>query len=123
MRALTPQEAQREEAANGPKSRAADSPYRSLESLLRGVVQGPRERAFTVAPLFFGEDDLGVVLLELGAADGAIYESLRELFSAALWAARITSETDESRRRITALEAEIARLKEEMTRIFGPDTR
>ena len=43
-----------------------------------------REHAFVVAPLLYDTEDLGLLVLELGAAEGFVYEALRQLFSAAI---------------------------------------
>jgi DNA-binding LacI/PurR family transcriptional regulator len=44
-----------------------------------------RETSWVVLPLYFGQESLGFVLVDLGRADGTFFESLRLQLSAPLW--------------------------------------
>jgi sigma-B regulation protein RsbU (phosphoserine phosphatase) len=50
---------------------------------------------WTVSPLFFGDNPLGLLLFELGPHQGQIYEWLREQISVALEGARLIRRVDE----------------------------
>jgi len=50
---------------------------------------------WTVSPLFFGDNPLGLLLFELGPPQGQIYEWLREQISVALEGARLIRRVDE----------------------------
>jgi len=50
---------------------------------------------WTVSPLFFGDNPLGMLLFELGPPQGQIYEWLREQISVALEGARLIRRVDE----------------------------
>jgi sigma-B regulation protein RsbU (phosphoserine phosphatase) len=52
-------------------------------------------RTWTVSPLFFGDNPLGMLLFELGPPQGQIYEWLREQISVALEGARLIRRVDE----------------------------
>jgi len=51
----------------------------------------PQDRRYTLVaePLYFGEDQLGVVLFEVGPRDGAVYDTLRTQISSALHGATL----------------------------------
>jgi DNA-binding LacI/PurR family transcriptional regulator len=74
--------------------RAAREPdeatYRSEEIVPRALM--PVERSFSVAPLLFRDQEIGLLVLELGAAEGYVYEALRDLFTVALKGARLVEE-------------------------------
>lgn len=78
--------------------------YRADEIVPDAVLPAGREHAFVVAPLLFREEELGLLVLQLGAADGHVYEALRELFAAAIKGARLVESLgDERRQRGVAL--------------------
>jgi hypothetical protein len=54
------------------------------EILRDQVLPSTGDHAFAVLPLNSHDKDIGVLVLELGAADGYLYETLREVFAAAL---------------------------------------
>ncbi|HKO95133.1 MAG TPA: PP2C family protein-serine/threonine phosphatase, partial [Polyangiaceae bacterium] len=55
----------------------------------------PDRQTLTVAPLFFGDSPIGLLLFELGPPQGQIYEWLREQISVALQGARLIRRVDE----------------------------
>jgi DNA-binding LacI/PurR family transcriptional regulator/serine phosphatase RsbU (regulator of sigma subunit) len=57
------------------------------------------ERALVVEPLFFEEVELGFVLLEFATHQGALYEGLRQLLSAALQGATLVRQVAEQAER------------------------
>ncbi|MFC1643050.1 substrate-binding domain-containing protein, partial [Myxococcota bacterium] len=75
-----------------------------------------RRRAHVVEPLFFGEDQLGFVLFELGPREGVLYEMLREQISAALKGAllvqRVVEQDQERQRLLSTLESRAQELQE-----------
>lgn len=93
--------------------------FRAGEIVPRSVLPVGRELAFAVSPLVFRDEELGLLVLELGAADGYVYEALRELFAAAIKGAhlldtlsgrpphlhRLAHELEEARARKASLEA------------------
>ena len=58
--------------------------FPSRRLLLAGILPQERHQVMVLAPLFFREQQLGFVLLEVGPQDGAVYESLRGRISSAL---------------------------------------
>jgi len=48
-------------------------------------------RALAVLPTVLKDDELGILVLELEAVEGYLYETLRDVFTAALAGARRTS--------------------------------
>ncbi len=60
--------------------------FASRELAPAGVLPKERRAAFVLEPLFFHEEQLGFVLLEMGPRAGAVYEALRDQISAALTA-------------------------------------
>jgi len=54
-----------------------------------------RPQTLTVAPLFFGDTHIGLLLFELGPPQGQIYEWLREQISVALQGARLIRRVDQ----------------------------
>jgi DNA-binding LacI/PurR family transcriptional regulator len=91
--------------------------YRTEEILPWASLPAGREVAFAVAPLLFRGEELGLLILQLGAADGYVYEALRALFAATIKGARliedlggelaghgtVAAELDEGRQRLAAL--------------------
>jgi hypothetical protein len=55
------------------------------EDILRGLARlDSHEHALAVLPATFRGEELGVIVLELEAVDGYLYETLRDVFTAAL---------------------------------------
>ena len=71
-----------------------------------------RARTLIVEPLAFRGEQLGFGVFEVGPADGAVYESLRELISAAIKGAHLVAQVVEETKR--AQRAERERLEKEM---------
>jgi phosphoserine phosphatase RsbU/P len=75
-----------------PKARHAEPPswqLQPIEDILRQhVMPSTGEHALAVLPTVFRGEELGVVVLELEAVDGYLYETLRDVFTAALAGAR-----------------------------------
>ena len=65
---------------------SASRSFASRELAPAGVLPKERRAAFVLEPLFFHEEQLGFVLLEMGPRAGAVYEALRDQISAALTA-------------------------------------
>jgi DNA-binding LacI/PurR family transcriptional regulator len=63
-----------------------------VEAVIPPDLQSRQDASFIVLPLFFHEERLGYVLLELGDNAGFAYEALRELFSAAVKGALLVAE-------------------------------
>jgi hypothetical protein len=78
-----------------PDARRSEAPSWQLQSaveILRDqVLPSAGERALAILPTVFRDQDLGVVVLELEALDGYLYETLRDVFTAALSGARRTN--------------------------------
>jgi DNA-binding LacI/PurR family transcriptional regulator len=55
-----------------------------LAELLRGLLPTTGEHAFAVLPMMQEGEDLGLLVLELGAGGAEVYELLRDVFTAAL---------------------------------------
>ncbi|MBV9946981.1 MAG: substrate-binding domain-containing protein [Myxococcales bacterium] len=79
----------------GPESRTADAalsrPIPINEILRSQVLPSSGEHAFAVMPITSREKDIGVLVLELAANDGYLYETLREVFAAALTGRRYSA--------------------------------
>ena len=89
--------------------------YRSDEIVPWDLVPTGGERSFAVAPLLFRDEELGLLVLQLGAADGYVYEALRDLFAAAIKGARLledqqrrAGEVEETRTRMAAVQEMLA---------------
>ena len=72
--------------------------FASRELAPRGALPRGRRAAFVLEPLFFQEEQLGFVLLEMGPREGAVYESLRDQISAALMATSLMQRIVEKER-------------------------
>lgn len=77
--------------------RPAELVYRAEEIVPWDEVPAGAGQSFAVAPLLFRGEELGLLILQLGAADGYVYEALRNLFAAAVKGARLLE--DEARHR------------------------
>jgi hypothetical protein len=60
----------------------------AVDILRHHVLPTTGEHALAVLPTVFRGEDLGILILELEAVDGYLYETLRDVFSAALAGAR-----------------------------------
>lgn len=78
--------------ALGPSGRRFPSQQLVPKDLLPG-----RRHSYVVEPLFFGEEQLGFALFEIGPRDGSFYEALRGHISSALKGALLFSEAQEAR--------------------------
>jgi hypothetical protein len=58
--------------------------YPDVDVLRQVVLPGTDEHAFAVFPTMFGDKKRGVVVLEFGAVEGYGYETMRQVFTAAL---------------------------------------
>lgn len=89
--------------------------FASRELAPRGALPRGRRAAFVLEPLFFQEEQLGFVLLEMGPGEGAVYESLRDQISAALMATalmeRIVEKDRERERLLSDLEKRAGELE------------
>ena len=75
-----------------------------------------RSSALVVEPLFFRDESLGRLVLEIGPQEGAIYEDLRGYVSSALKGASLFGEAEEARRRAEAADIIKSRLLANVTR-------
>lgn len=57
-----------------------------------GVLPTDRRGAWVVEPLFFKDDALGFILLEMGPREGIVYEALRDQVSAAIAGAELVAQ-------------------------------
>ncbi len=77
---------------HAPGARHSEAPswqLQPVEDILRNhVLPNTGERALAVLPTVFRGEELGVLVLELEAIDGYLYETLRDVFTAALTGAR-----------------------------------
>jgi hypothetical protein len=62
-----------------------------VEILRHHVLPSTGEHALAVLPTVFKDEELGLLVLELEAVDGYMYETLRDVFTAALTGARRTT--------------------------------
>jgi AraC-like DNA-binding protein/signal transduction histidine kinase len=76
----------------------------------------PPQGAFVVEPLFFRDEDLGRLVLEIGPRDGGIYEELRSYLSSALKSAALYGQAEEARRRAEAADLVKTRLMASVSR-------
>jgi DNA-binding LacI/PurR family transcriptional regulator len=71
-----------------PDARKSDpimsATYPGVDILRQAVLPGTDEHAFAVFPTMFRNKQRGVVVLELGAVEGYGYETMRQVFTAAL---------------------------------------
>lgn len=83
-----------------PSLRVEGRPQFDTRDLVPPGVLDDSPRTFVVENLFFGEEQLGLVLFELGPREGVIYEALRDQISAALKGALLVKEVlDKDRER------------------------
>jgi DNA-binding LacI/PurR family transcriptional regulator len=79
-------------APRAPNARPAEPPSWQLqpveEILRKHILPGTGEHALAVLPTVFRGEELGILVLELEAIDGYLYETLRDVFTAALAGAR-----------------------------------
>jgi phosphoserine phosphatase RsbU/P len=98
-------------AAAAPSETFQPRTFRSGD-LLPAKYRPEQPHSMIVTPLWFGADASGFCVLEMGPANGLIYEMIRELSSAAFYAAHLLeAKVAETTRRE---KAERARLEEEM---------
>jgi DNA-binding LacI/PurR family transcriptional regulator len=69
--------------------------FPSHSLLPAGILPRERRQVLVLEPLFFREQQLGFVLLEVGPQDGAVYESLRGRISSALQGALLMQQVKE----------------------------
>ncbi len=67
--------------------------------LPQGILPGTRPWAFVVEPLFFRDEAIGRLVLEIGPRDGTVYEELRAYLSSALRGAALFAEAQDARLR------------------------
>jgi PAS domain S-box-containing protein len=79
--------------------------FRSPALVPEGTLPRERRYSMVVEPLYFRDDPLGLVLLEVGPRDGTVYEVLREQISSALEGTVLFQERKRA-------EAELRQLKE-----------
>ncbi len=77
---------------NRPSLRVEGRPRFEARDLVPEGVLDDIPRTFVVENLFFGEEQLGLVLFEFGPREGVIYEALRDQISAALKGALLVQE-------------------------------
>lgn len=78
----------------------SEQSFPATSLLPAGVFPEDRRTTFIVEPLFFEEQELGYMLLEMGPRQGVIYEALRDQISAALKGALLVQEVvDKDRER------------------------
>lgn len=79
-------------APHAPDAKPAEPPswqLQSVEDILRKhILPTTGEHALAVLPTVFRGEELGILVLELEAIDGYLYETLRDVFTAALAGAR-----------------------------------
>ncbi len=79
-------------APHAPDAKPAEPPswqLKSVEEILRKhILPTSGEHALAVFPTVFRGEELGILVLELEAIDGYLYETLRDVFTAALAGAR-----------------------------------
>jgi phosphoserine phosphatase RsbU/P len=89
--------------------------FSSRELAPPGALPRGRRATFVLEPLFFQEEQLGFVLLEVGPREGAVYEALRDQLSAALMATslmqRIVEKDRERERLLSDLEKRAGELE------------
>jgi DNA-binding LacI/PurR family transcriptional regulator len=75
-----------------PTAKRSEAPswqlHSAVEILRHHVLPTTGEHALAVLPTVFRGEDLGILILELDAVDGYLYETLRDVFTAALAGAR-----------------------------------
>jgi len=82
-------------APHAPNSRPSEPPswqLQPIEDILRQhVLPSTGEHALAILPTVFRGEDLGVLVMELEAIDGYLYETLRDVFTAALAGATLST--------------------------------
>jgi DNA-binding LacI/PurR family transcriptional regulator/AraC-like DNA-binding protein/signal transduction histidine kinase len=84
--------------------------------LPEGCFPGERNRGLVVEPLFFREEGLGWLVLEIGPRDGTVYEELRAYVSSALHGAALFEAAEEARRRAEEADGVKTRLLANLSR-------
>jgi phosphoserine phosphatase RsbU/P len=77
------------DATSGVELSEVGRRFSAQQLLPPDVLPGYRRYTLIVQPLFFGHDQLGTVLLELGPCPGYVYEALRDYVSVALKGAQL----------------------------------
>jgi signal transduction histidine kinase/AraC-like DNA-binding protein/ActR/RegA family two-component response regulator len=72
-------------------------PFDTLDILPAEFWPKKRRFAFTLQPLYFQQDQIGYLILEIGPHDGVVYETLRLQLSNALKGARLVNEAYQAR--------------------------
>ncbi len=91
------------DGAHTPESIASLPAFPCRQLVPEGMLPTERRFSYVVEPLFFKDEQLGFVLLELGPREGAVYEALRDEISAAIKGAllvRQVVEKDQERQRL-----------------------
>jgi PAS domain S-box-containing protein len=81
-----------------------------------GILLRDHPYSLIVEPLFFDDEQIGIMLFEIGSRDGKMYEILRGAISSALQGALLVQRIREHAAEITRQHAEIARHHAEITR-------
>jgi PAS domain S-box-containing protein len=76
--------------------------FRTCELVPKKLLPQERQYSLVVEPLYFQENQLGFILLEVGPREGSVYEALRAQISSALQGAKLV-------RRVQERSAELAR--------------
>ncbi len=77
-------DARSERRSLAPREGSRDAIYPAADILRRSVLPAEGGKAFAVLPIASESADLGFIVLEIGAADGYLYETLGEVISAAV---------------------------------------
>jgi signal transduction histidine kinase len=89
--------------------------FPSINLIPKNIPLLDRRRAMAVLPLFFQEDHLGFIILEIGARTGMIYENLRRQISSALKGALLLEERIQAERKLKAYQDHLEELVKERT--------
>jgi signal transduction histidine kinase len=92
--------------------------FDARELLPTGLFPTDRRTTFIVEPLFFKEQELGFMLLEMGPRQGVIYEALRDQISAALKGALLVQEVVEKDRERESLMQVLERRATELEQAY-----
>jgi DNA-binding LacI/PurR family transcriptional regulator len=94
--------------------------FPSLRLLPADTLPQGRRYTIVIEPLYFREQQLGFVLLEVGPRDGAVYESLRGQISSALQGALLMQQVQEYALQLDTMVAEtLATVQEMQATVLG----
>jgi signal transduction histidine kinase/DNA-binding LacI/PurR family transcriptional regulator len=102
----------------GPRAEADTTERRFPSALLLPADLWPRDRRYTwiVEPLYYQNDQLGFLIMEMGAVESPVYEALREQISSALKSVLLFQEQKQTETALAQAYAHVEQQVQERTR-------